>query len=422
MKRGAIAVVLLAAVGAGFVAGVRYNQEAAVSAAALRGRRILYYVDPMHPGYRSDKPGTAPDCGMTLAPIYEDGRGPVTAVAIPAPGTVAISADRQALAGVQVGAVERTTSSEPLRLYGRVEPDETRSYRINIGIDGYIRALSPATTGSRVARDQWLATVSAPDVRTAIQAYLVTLDIVDRSRRTGDSQLQLDIAAAGVQQALDRLLTIGMSPGQAEEIKRTRLVPASIRVASPADGFVIARRVSVGQRIASGDELYRVADLGHVWVMAEAFGADGEDVAPGASARVSIPGRSASFAARVSRDVPPQFDRDSQSATLRVEVDNPRAVLRPDMFVDVEIATPPRSAIAVPADAIIDSGFKRTVFVERSAGVFEPREVETGRRAGGRVEILKGLATGERIVVAGTFVVDAERRLTDTTAGVRTRP
>jgi Cu(I)/Ag(I) efflux system membrane fusion protein len=103
-------------------------------------------------------------------------------------------------------------------------------------------------------------------------------------------------------------------------------------------------------------------------------------------------------------------------------VDNPRAVLRPDLFVDVEIATPPRSAIAVPADAIIDSGFKRTVFVERSAGVFEPREVETGRRAGGRVEILKGLATGERIVVAGTFVVDAERRLTDTTAGVRTRP
>ena len=107
---------LLAAVGAGFVAGVRHNQDATVSAAALRGRRILYYVDPMHPGYRSDKPGTAPDCGMTLAPIYEDGGGPVTAVAPPVSGTIAISANRQALAGVQVRAVERTTGSEPLRL------------------------------------------------------------------------------------------------------------------------------------------------------------------------------------------------------------------------------------------------------------------------------------------------------------------
>jgi Cu(I)/Ag(I) efflux system membrane fusion protein len=202
MKRGAIAVVLLAAVGAGFVAGVRYNQDAAVSAAALRGRRILYYVDPMHPGYRSDKPGIAPDCGMAMAPIYEDGGSPAGAMPRVVPGTVAITADRQALAGVQVRAVERVTSSVPLRLYGRVEPDETRSYRINIGIDGYIRELSPATTGSPVARDQWLATVSAPDVRTAIQAYLVTLDIVDRSRRTGDSQMQLDIAAAGVVRAV----------------------------------------------------------------------------------------------------------------------------------------------------------------------------------------------------------------------------
>ena len=420
MKPGAIAVVLLAAVVAGFVAGVRYNQNAAVSAAALRGRRILYYVDPMHPGYRSDKPGVAPDCGMALTAIYEDGGSPGSAMARAVAGTVGISADRQARAGVLVRAVERIASSEPLRLYGRVAPDETRSYRINIGIDGYIRELSPVTTGSRVARDQWLATVSAPDVRTAIQAYLVTLDIVDRSRRTGDSQVQLDIAAAGVQQALDRLLTIGMSRAQVEEIQRTRLVPPSIRVASPADGFVVARQVSVGQRVANGDELYRVADLSHVWVMAEAFGADGEAVAPGATARITIPGRDASFAARVSRDVPPQFDRDSQSATVRVHVDNPGAVLRPDMFVDVEIATAARSAIVVPADAIIDSGFTRTVFVERSAGIFERRGVETGRRAAGRVEIVKGLAAGERIVVAGAFVVDAERRLTETTADLRT--
>jgi Cu(I)/Ag(I) efflux system membrane fusion protein len=381
-------------------------------------------VDPMHPGYRSDKPGTAPDCGMALAPIYEDGGAPGTATANTASvsGAVAISADRQMLAGVQVRQVERVSRREPLRLYGRVEPDETRSYRINIGIDGYVREMSAVTTGSRVAKDQWLATLSAPDVRTAAQAYLVTMDILDRSRKAGDSQGQLDIAAASVQQAVDRLLTIGMSPVQLEEMKRTRLVPPNIRITAPADGFVVSRRVSSGQRVANGDELYRVADLRHVWVMAEAFGADADDVPPGASARVAVAGRASSFSAHVSRDVPPQFDRNSQSATVRIDVDNPGAILRPDMFVDVEIATAVRPAIAIPADAIIDSGLKRTVFVERSAGLFELREVETGRRSGGRVEIVKGLAAGERIVVAGTFVVDAERRLRDTTMDLPARP
>jgi len=423
MKRGAIAVVLLGAIAAGFAAGVWYTQRAALSASALRGRRILYYVDPMHPGYRSDKPGVAPDCGMTLEPIYADGADPAaTRAATPmAHGGVSISPDRQALAGIEVRAVQPVSRSEPLRLYGRVEADETRSYRINIGIDGYVREMGATTTGSRVAKDQWLATVSAPDIRTAAQAYLVTLDILDRSRKAGDSQGQLDIAAASVQQAIDRLLTIGMSPLQLDEMKRTRLVPPNVRITSPAAGFIVERRVSAGQRVANGDELYRIADLGHVWVMAEAFGDDAGLVEPGASVNVSVPGRGLSLPARVSRDVAPQFDRDSQSAKLRVEVDNPAAVLRPGMFVDVAIAARPRSVIAIPADAIIDSGFRRTVFVERSAGVFEPRTVETGRRAGGRVEVVKGLAAGERIAVAGAFVIDAERRLRDA-ADARTEP
>jgi RND family efflux transporter MFP subunit len=424
MKRGTAAVVVLAALGAAFLAGMSYNQRAGLSASALRARRVLYYVDPMHPSYRSDKPGIAPDCGMQLEPIYEDGDGPaaVRTSRPPRAQSIYVSIDKQALSGVQIGAVQRAAGRERVRLYGRVAADETRQYRINVGIDGYVRDVSAATTGSRVVKGEWLATVSAPDLRTAAQAYLVTLDIVDRSRKAGDSQAQLDIASAGVQQAMDRLLTMGMSPVQLEEIKRTRLLPASMRITAPADGFVLARSASIGQRIANGDELYRVADLGHVWVMADAFGSDVDYVAPGLEARVSIPGRAMSLPARVSRDVPPQFDGDSQSAKVRVEVNNPSAVLRPGMFVDVDVTTARAPGIEVPADAIVDSGLARTVYVERSAGVFEPREVETGRRAAGRVEIVKGLAAGERVVVAGTFVVDAERRVRGATAGVQALP
>jgi Cu(I)/Ag(I) efflux system membrane fusion protein len=182
------------------------------------------------------------------------------------------------------------------------------------------------------------------------------------------------------------------------------------------------RNASVGQKLARGDELFRIAYLARVWVLADVFGGDADHVKPGAAAVVSVPGRTASFRARVSRDVAPQFDGDSQSAKIRVEVDNPSAILRPGMFVDVDVMAGLSSAIEVPADAILDSGLAQTVFVETSAGVFEPREVETGRRAGGRVEIVKGLEPGERVVVAGTFVVDAERRVRGGATGVQALP
>jgi len=220
----------------------------------------------------------------------------------------------------------------------------------------------------------------------------------------------------------DRLLTIGVPRTQIEEISRTHEVPATINVTAPADGLVVARSVTVGQKVERGDELFRIADLGHVWVMADAFRADAEFVAPGAAARISIPGRATSMHARVSRDVPPQFDRESQSAKVRLEVDNPSAVLRPDMFVDVDLTVALPPAIVVPADAIVDSGLKRTVFVEQRTGVFEPREVETGWRLGGRVQIVKGLGAGERVVVAGSFIVDAERRIRTSISDDRSRP
>ena len=424
MKHGAAAVVVLAALGAAFLAGLSYKQRAGVSASALGGRRVAYYVDPMHPAYRSDKPGIAPDCGMPLRPVYEEEEGtPGRETASGPVAHIVIDATRQALAGVRVAAVADASRTSHLRLTGRVVEDETRAYRVNIGVDGYVREVSvAATTGSRVSKDEWLATVSSPELRTAVQAYLVTLDIVDRSKKAGDSQAQLDIAGAGVQQALDRLLTLGMSVAQTEDIKRTRLLPPHMMITAPAAGFVVARNASVGQRIASGDELYRIADLGTVWVMADAYGSDVEQLAPGLDARVSIPGRAMSLPARVSRDVPPEFDADSQSAKVRVEVDNPGAVLRPGMFVDIDVTSTRAPAVEVPADAIIDSGLARTVFVERSAGVFEPREVETGRRAGGRVEVVRGLVPGERVVVAGTFVVDAERRVRGAATGVQALP
>ena len=410
MKNATVSFLLLGVLGAGFLAGAWYNQRERVSAAGLHARRVLYYVDPMHPAYTSEKPGVAPDCGMALEPIYADGGAPAGTGAGPRPDRY-ISPEKQQLIGVRVTAVEKKAATERLRLYGRVAADEARVYSINVGLDGFIRDVSRVTTGSRVRRNEWLATFSAPEIRTAIQGYLVTLDVVDRARKAGDGAATIELASAGVQQATDRLMTLGMSAEQIAEVKRTRQVPSNIRIASPEDGFVVSRHVSAGQKFERGDELFRIADLRRVWIVADVFGRDAEYVKPGTTADVLLPDRARTFKARVSGDVLPQFDAARQSVSVRLEADNPGYLLRPDMFVDVELSVALPPAIAVPAEAILDAGTTKTVFVETSGGVFEPRTVHTGWRFGDHVEIVRGLEVGERVVVSGAFLLDSDSRM-----------
>ena len=408
----ALSVLLVAALGAGFLAGAWYARRGGMAAAASERGAVLYYVDPMHPAYKSDKPGTAPDCGMALQPVYRE------AAAQPETGSsIVISSERQQLIGVRVEPVASGARDETLRLYGRVAADENAVHRVDVGIDGYIRELSTATAGSEVRKDEWLATFSAPELRQPIQGYLVAVELFERARKEGDSRGGLDIAGAGVQQNVDRLVTLGMSSVQIAEIARTRQVPHAFSITAPVGGFVLARSISKGQKFGRGDELYRIADLRRVWVIADVAGADAAYVKEGARADVSVPGRGAPLRARVSRDRRPEFNPDTQSVTLRLEVDNPGFVLRPEMFVDVDLRVALPAAFSVPVDAIVDAGLQKVVFVERAPGQFEPRPIETGPEHGGRVQIRSGLAAGDRVVVDGTFLLDAETRLRSTRPG-----
>jgi membrane fusion protein, copper/silver efflux system len=378
MKNVTLLLLVLTALGAGFLAGSSYPQRERVSAATLPAETHDHHLG-----------------GASAAP----------------PGAVMVSPLKQQLIGVRVSAVEQKAATTQLRLYGRVAPEETRVYTLNVGIDGFIRQISNVTTGSHVRKDEWLATFSAPEARLPIQGYLVALDVLDRETKGGAGGAALDSATSSVQQAVDRLLTLGMSSVQIEEVARSRQVPANIRVTAPEEGFVLARHVSVGQKFERGDELYRIADLRRVWILADVFGRDAESIRPGMEAAVSLPGRGRTLRGRISADVLPQFDQASQSLKVRLEVENPDYLLRPDMFVDVGLPISFPAAIAVPIEAVVDSGVKKTVFVERSEGVFEPRHVETGWRSGGVVEIAKGLSAGERIAVSGTFLLDAESRI-----------
>ncbi|HEY5676187.1 MAG TPA: efflux RND transporter periplasmic adaptor subunit [Myxococcales bacterium] len=329
----------------------------------------------------------------------------------PPPATIAVSAEQQQLIGVRLGTVEQGAKSFTRRLVGRVAADETRLYRVNMAVDGWVQEIFPATVGSLVRKDQPLLSYYSPEFGGAIQAYFYALSAMDRYQSSGtETAAQMALTTASIQQAIDSLKNLGMGDLQIEELKRTRRPTKRVMIRSPASGFVMVRNVYAGQRLERGSEIYRIADLGRVWILADTFDGEADSLRPGAIAKVAIPHAGRSFEARVAQ-VPPQFDGVSRSLKVRLEAENPGNVLRPDMFVDVEVPVELPSAVTVPADSVLDSGLRKTVFVDRGNGSFERRAVETGWRFGDRVEIRRGLQPGERIVVAGTFLLDSESRM-----------
>jgi RND family efflux transporter MFP subunit len=415
MKKAAFPVLLSFIIAGAFLAGSLFHLHTFAGGSSTAARKVLYYVDPMHPAYRSAKPGIAPDCGMRLEPVYANdataAAGGSRDESARAPSAVNISAEKQQRIGVQVSAVEKTSGTHWLRLFARVAPDETKIYKLVAGMDGITRKISGVTTGSLVSKDQWLATFSAPELRAPIQGYLISLDVIDRQKEGGaQAPSQVRAADEGARQALDRLLNMGISTAQVEEVKRTRETPTDLVITAPAAGIVLARSVSVGQRFDKGTEWFRIADLSRVWILADVFEKDAQYIRPGQIARVTLAAGGAPMSAKVS-NILPQFDPASRTFKVRLEMDNPGYALRPDMFVDVALAIALPPSVAVPVDAVLDSGLKKTVFVDRGEGNFEPRQVETGWRFDDRVQIVRGLDAGERIVTSANFFLDSETRM-----------
>jgi len=328
------------------------------------------------------------------------------------PGTVRISHEKQQVMGVRTGVVERAAVNHVIRTVGRVAADEKRVYRLVAAIDGWIRETYDNDTGTLVKKDEHLASFYNPQFRTTQLAYLsVSGSTADRGQTGGRQALApSQQASVSLQTYIDALESLGMSEQQIKELASTRQITDKVFIVAPVTGFIIARNVSPGQRFEKGTEWYRIADLSRIWVLADLFRNEAEYVRPGMKVRVTIPETRKTLSAVVST-VLPQFDATSRTLKVRLEMDNPGYLLRPDMFVDVEFPVTLPSALSVPADAVLDSGLKKTVFVDLGNGLFEPREVETSWRMGNRVEITSGLKPGERIVTSGTFLIDSESRL-----------
>jgi membrane fusion protein, copper/silver efflux system len=393
-----------------FIAGYMANRHADPSAASASTKQVPSYTCPMHPQYKTDRAGDCPICGMRLEPAAA---GEAAAHGDPDvhdhSGLVQISANKQQLMGIRTDEVKQDAGSHVLRVPGRITVDDQRLYRIVAATDGWIVELGQNTVGRFVKKNEQLASYYTRELLSAERLFLLSIPANEPMQSRDFSQASIRTAgSANPQFPIDSLRGLGMSEIQIEELHKTRTSMPHVDIYSPVSGFVVSRNISPNQRFDKGTEFYRIADIKHVWVMADIFEKDRRFLTPGATATIRCQDRE--FQAKLS-DALPQLDPQTRTLKTRFELDNPGTILLPDMFVNVELNVDTPAAMTVPAEAVIDSGLRKTVYVDQGNGLFEPRLVETGWRMGDRIQITGGLNPGERIVVSSNFLIDSESRM-----------
>ncbi|NEU14321.1 efflux RND transporter periplasmic adaptor subunit [Methylobacterium sp. BTF04] len=349
---------------------------------ATGARKVRFYRNPM--GLPDTSPTPKKDSmGMDYLPVYE---GDDTH-----DGTVKISPGKLQRTGVRTESVARRVLSMPVRAPGTIEEDERRISVIAMRTDAFIEKVEGVTTGDHIHKGQPLLHLFSPEMNAAAAQYLTGI---------------------GYEGARRRLENLGIPPEVIDEIERTRKVPATITWSAPRDGVVVERNVSDGMRAKSGDTLFKLVDHSRVWVLVDVTERDLAIVAEGQTATVrarTFPDRV--FTGTVTR-IYPHLAMGTRTARLRIELPNPNGDLRPGMFADVAIAIgADEPVVAVPDDAVIDTGTKQVVLVDRGEGRFEPRPVRLGARGDGYVEIRDGISAGDRVVTSANFLIDAESNL-----------
>jgi RND family efflux transporter MFP subunit len=379
--------------------------------ATAQSGKILYYRDPKAPDYRSDKPGINPETGNDLEPVYEQDPAEMPM------GTIHVSPEKQQLIGVKFGEVTAGASTHSFRSVGKVAMDETRFSKVQTRIEGWIEKVYVDFTGKMVEKGQPLLTLYSPEMLASQQEYLLAMrsrEILRDSPLAGSRQQSESLVAA----ARKRLELFSLSEEQIEEITRAGKPLTNITIYSPLSGYVMMRNAFPKQRITPETELYTVVDLSRVWIMADVFESEASMIRIGMPARVSLSyGTGRKINGRVSY-IQPEVDPATRTLKVRIEADNPGMLLRPDMFVDVDFSSAVSARMTVPAEAVLDTGLKKTVFVDRGNGYLEPRQVSTGQRVGDRIEITEGLAARERVVISGNFLIDSESQLKASAAGM----
>jgi Cu(I)/Ag(I) efflux system membrane fusion protein len=358
-------------------------------AEAKTERKLKYYRNPMGLPDTSLVP-KKDSMGMDYIPVYEGEDSD--------DGSVKLSRGKVQRTGVKSEPVVRQPIRSMIRAPGTIQQDERRVSVVALRFEGFVDSVANVTTGDHVHKGQPLMNVYSPALSSAAAEYLSALN-------AGATGKELK----GARRRLENLAT----PEPAiKELERTREISLSVSWLAPQDGEILERNAVNGMRAAPGDVMFRIADHSLVWVLLDVAERDLPLVAVGT--KVTIRPRALggqTFTGAVSL-IYPHLMAQTRTARIRIEVPNPDEVLRPEMYVDAEIETgTSEPVLGVPESAVLDSGTRQAVLVDKGEGRFEPREVKLGRRGGGYVEIIDGVTEGEAVVTSANFLIDAESNL-----------
>jgi RND family efflux transporter MFP subunit len=372
---------------------------------------VLYYRDPKEPNYKAQQPGLNPETGNQLEPVYADD---ISTMEV---GTVQISPEKQQLIGVKYEQVAMGGGSRTIRAVGKVAIDETRIGHVHTKVEGWIDQVFVDFTGKLVQKGQPLLTIYSPDM-LASQRELLLASKAKTIMKDSALPSGFDQSESLLQATRRRLELWDFSDAQIDQVLKTGEPIKNITVYSPMTGYITDRKAFPQVKVMPDTDLYTIVDLSHVWIMADVFEYEAPNIRLGQTARVTLealPGRT--FNARIDF-LQPQVDPMTRTLKVRLNMDNPGVLLKPDMYADVDFTVNIPSKLTVPADAVLNAGERKTVFVDRGNGYFEPRQVKTGEREGDRIQILSGLSGGERIVTSGNFLIDSESQMKAAASGM----
>jgi Cu(I)/Ag(I) efflux system membrane fusion protein len=362
------------------------------AATAQGSRKIKYYRNPMGLPDTSAVP-KKDSMGMDYIAVYEGEDGD--------DGSVKLTPGKIQRTGVKSEPASPRVVRTVIRAPGTIQLDERRISVISMRTESFVQKVANVTTGTAVKKGQPLMEIYSPAISSAAAEYIATIGSPATAR--------VEQYGRGSRQ---RLKNFDVPDAVIATMEKTQAVPLTIEWSAPRDGIVLERNAIEGMRAQPGDVLFRVADTSVVWAMADVAERDLGALAVGQPVTVKargFPGREFSGAIAV---IYPQINRESRTARIRVELANADLALLPDMYVDAEIDVGKREAVlAVPESAVLDTGTRQTVLVDKGEGRFEPREVKVGQRGGGYIEVREGLADGEPVVTSANFLIDAESNL-----------
>ncbi len=373
---------------------------ASCSKPATADRKVRFYQSPMHPWITSDKPGDCTICGMKLVPVYEGESGmPMEE------GTVKLGEHSVNVLNVATAPAQMVELTKSLRFSGILEDDENIHRIIAAFYDGRIDQIAVKHVGQYVEKGQPLASIYSPELLYVVREF-------QNAMKGGNDGV--------ARNATQRLVQYGLSPEQVAGLAKQSGTIYTIDLLAPISGTVVTKKAYQGQYIKTGELMFEMGDLSRLWFHAEVYERDLADVRIGQKAVLrspTVPGRE--FEGVVTF-VDPNFDPQTRSTKVRIEVDNPlaegdshsqRRLLAHRAYAEADITADLGRALVVPRSAVLRDGRRSVVYVETGKGLYEQRTVKAGRTGEQGVEILEGLKEGERVVAQGNLMIDAEAQL-----------